>query len=70
MKVLQTKEKQKELREKYKRSNKHIYAQMSRPLDKVYTAKGGAKYYNLTLVDQKDNTLQRFFKQYPECIPC
>ena len=29
-----------------------------------------AKYYNLTLVDQKDNTLQRFFKQYPECIPC
>ncbi len=36
------------LRQRYKRTNKHIYSQMMRPLDKVYSSRGGAKYYNLT----------------------
>lgn len=36
-----------ELRKKYARSNKYLFAELLRPLDKIYTARGGAKYYNL-----------------------
>lgn len=35
------------LRQKYARSNKSLYTTLLRPLDKVFTSKGFAKYYNL-----------------------
>jgi hypothetical protein len=36
------------LRQKYARSNKNLFSELLRPLDKVFTARGGAKYYNLS----------------------
>lgn len=36
-----------ELRAKYAKSNKDIMARLCRPLDKVFSAKGGSVYYNL-----------------------
>lgn len=41
------------LREKYARSNKPFITSLLRPLDKVYTAKGFAKYYNLSEASDK-----------------
>jgi hypothetical protein len=35
------------LRKAYARSNKYLFNEMLRPLDKVFTSRGGAKYYNL-----------------------
>lgn len=35
------------LRKDYAKSNKYLFDQLLRPLDKVYTARGGAKYYNI-----------------------
>jgi len=37
-----------ELRRKYARSNKYLFSELLRPLDKIYTSRGGAKYYNLS----------------------
>lgn len=36
-----------ELRAKYARSNKDLFTRIARPIDKVFSAKGGAIYYNL-----------------------
>lgn len=36
-----------DLRKKYARSNKYLFEQLLRPLDKVFAARGGAKYYNI-----------------------
>jgi hypothetical protein len=41
-----------ELRKKYARSNKYLFAELLRPLDKIYTARGGAKYYSLSDGDE------------------
>ena len=40
------------LRSKYARSNKDLYSRLSRPMDKVFSARGGSVYYNLP-EDQK-----------------
>ena len=48
-----------ELREKYGRSNKYLFEQLLRPLDKVFAARGGAKYYN---IGGSDNTQESEFK--------
>lgn len=36
-----------ELRVKYAQSNKDLFARLSKPVDKVFTARGGVTYYNL-----------------------
>jgi hypothetical protein len=36
-----------DVRAKYGKSNKDLYSRLSRPMDKVFTAKGGSLYYNL-----------------------
>jgi hypothetical protein len=36
------------LRKKYAKSNKDLFARLSRPIDKVFSARGGSVYYNLT----------------------
>jgi hypothetical protein len=36
------------LRVKYSRSNKDLFARLSRPIDKVFNARGGSIYYNLS----------------------
>lgn len=36
------------LRKKYAKSNKDLFSRLSRPIDKVFTARGGSVYYNLT----------------------
>src|SRR4051812_5634324 len=36
-----------DLRVKYAQSNKDLFARLSRPIDKVFSAKGGSTYYNL-----------------------
>jgi hypothetical protein len=36
-----------DLRVKYTKSNKDLFARLGRPVDKVFTAKGGSVYYNL-----------------------
>lgn len=41
------KEEMKELRKKYCRSNKDLFSRLSRPIDKVFSARGGSIYYNL-----------------------
>ena len=35
------------LRKDYARSNKYLFDEMLRPLDKIFAARGGAKYYNI-----------------------
>ena len=44
------------LRQDYARSNKYIFEEMLRPLDKIYAARGGAKYYNIGGSDYSDET--------------
>lgn len=41
-------ENQYKLKKKYARSNKALFKTLLRPLDKIFTAKGFAKYYNLS----------------------
>lgn len=41
------------VRSKYASSNKDLFARLKRPIDKVFTAKGGATYYNLPEQQQK-----------------
>lgn len=36
-----------ELRVKYAKSNKDLFSRLSRPIDKVFSARGGSVYYNL-----------------------
>lgn len=46
------------LRAAYAKSNKDIFSRLSRPIDKVFGAKGGSRYYNLSeSQDQKAATL-------------
>lgn len=40
-------------RAKYAKSNKDLFSRLSRPIDKVFTAKGGSVYYNLAEKQQK-----------------
>lgn len=44
----------KELRAKYTKSNKDLFARAGRPIDKVFSARGGSNYYNLS--DTADKT--------------
>lgn len=41
------------LRVKYAKSNKDLMARLSRPLDKIFSARGGSIYYNLPEVQDK-----------------
>lgn len=41
------------LRAKYTKSNKHIFAWLGRPVDKVFSAKGTSVYYNLSGTTEK-----------------
>lgn len=41
------------LRVKYARSNKDLFARVSRPVDKVFSARGGSIYYNLSEAQDK-----------------
>jgi hypothetical protein len=41
------------LRVKYASSNKDLFARVSRPVDKVFSAKGGSTYYNLPDTQEK-----------------
>lgn len=36
------------LRQKYAKSNKDLFTRLARPIDKVFTAKGGSTYYNMS----------------------
>lgn len=49
---------QKKLREKLAKSNRSLFSFILRPMDKIFTAKGGSIQYNLT-----DRTLDEFKKQ-------
>lgn len=40
-------EQKKNLRQKYSRSNKDVFARLHRPIDKIFTARGGSVTYNL-----------------------
>jgi hypothetical protein len=40
-------------RAKYARSNKDLFSRLSRPIDKVFSAKGGSIYYNLAESQEK-----------------
>jgi len=51
------------LRKQYKRSNKALYSNLLRPLDKVFHTRGGAKYYNLSENQEKE------FKQILSSLP-
>lgn len=42
------KEELKKLRKKYAKSNKDLFSRLSRPIDKVFSARGGSVYYNLS----------------------
>lgn len=42
-----------DMRKKYCRSNKDLFSRLGRPLDKVFTAKGGSIYLNLSDAQQK-----------------
>jgi hypothetical protein len=46
-------ESKREARAKYTKSNKDLFSRLSRPIDKVFTAKGGSVYYNLGETQQK-----------------
>ncbi len=41
------------LRAKYARSNKDLFSRLSRPIDKVFSARGGSIYYNLSESQEK-----------------
>lgn len=41
------------VRAKYSRSNKDLFARLGRPIDKVFSAKGGSIYYNLPEAAEK-----------------
>ena len=43
----------KALRDKYSTSNKDLFSRLGRPLDKVFTARGGSLYYNLPEAKEK-----------------
>jgi len=46
------------LRAAYAKSNKDIFARLARPIDKVFSAKGGSRYYNLSdSLDQRAASL-------------
>lgn len=47
------KDKTRELRAKYTRSNKDLFSRLGRPIDKVFSARGGSIYYNLTDTAEK-----------------
>jgi len=46
----------KSVREQYCRSNKDLFARLHRPIDKVFSARGGSVYYNLP--EQKEKQLR------------
>ena len=51
---------QRELREKFAKSNKHVFGRLLRPVDKIFSAKGGSTFFNLPDKSRSsfDNTLQ------------
>lgn len=50
-------EQKKNLRQKYSRSNRDIFTRLHRPIDKVFSAKGGSTVINLPTVQQKEFTV-------------
>lgn len=52
-----------DLRKKYTRSNKDLFSRLSRPVDKVFTAKGGSLYYNLP------DTAEKKARQLAQSLP-
>lgn len=46
--------KQVNLRRKFLTTNQHVFANLSRPIDKVFSAKGGGKIYNLDSESQEE----------------
>ncbi len=42
-----------ETRRKYSKTNKDIFSRLSRPIDKVFSARGGSVYYNLSDASEK-----------------
>lgn len=46
-------EQKKNLRQKYSRSNKDVFARIHRPIDKIFTARGGSVIYNLQETQKK-----------------
>lgn len=42
-----------DLRVKYSKTNKDIFSRLSRPIDKVFSAKGGSSYFNLPEAQEK-----------------
>lgn len=51
------KEEMKELRKKYCRSNKDLFSRLGRPIDKVFSARGGSIYYNLADTQERQARL-------------
>jgi hypothetical protein len=51
-------ERDEKLRKKHAKSNRDLFERLSRPLDKVWSAKGGSLYYNLT--DQQEALARGF----------
>lgn len=53
--TLETYEKKeaRKIRSKYAKSNKDLFSRLGRPIDKIFTAKGGSVYYNLGDEQQK-----------------
>jgi hypothetical protein len=49
-----------ELKVKYARSNKDLFARLARPIDKVFSARGGSVYYNLP--DEQDKQARRLIQ--------
>lgn len=41
------------LRVKYAKSNRDLFARLSRPIDKIFSAKGGSTHYNLSREDER-----------------
>jgi hypothetical protein len=48
------------LRAKYARSNKDLMSRLARPMDKIFSAKGGSVYYNLS--EAEDKKIRQFAK--------
>lgn len=44
----------KELRVQYAKSNKDLFSRLSRPMDRIFSAKGGSFYYNLSDKEEKE----------------
>lgn len=51
------------VRAKYAKSNKDLFSRLTRPVDKVFTAKGGSSYYNLP--DEQERRARQLMQSLP-----